>query len=263
MFNKKLKQNINELAEKIESNYNRVFNDGLKFKGNIKNVIKENQSEIKSILLKEKQENVEKQEDLKTNINKDINEHKINIQQKEEERNTKQKEFIKDAGEKLQLTKNENDNFHKTIKANVEKELLRIDEKIENFIGIINKNLTDKVKELKLFKASEEMLENNPYGLAIVQELTKKAFKVEQKQYEEKANNLEIKENEIKKEYLKLNLVKSFGSISSIELQNKLNNLNDEMHLHLRQSRATSDEENIKAEAIKHTIKFINLCIKK
>ena len=121
----------------------------------------------------------------------------------------------------------------------------------------IEETLTKKLKQLELFKEGEEILGDNAFGFAIIQQLVKRAFRQEEELYREKKKVLSEKEKELKVRELAVSQKKCFGQITVDEANRTLQDLDDEYHRLNRKISNDGDENEIKANQIKHTLEFI------
>lgn len=127
----------------------------------------------------------------------------------------------------------------------------------------IETTLNKKMKQLELFKEGEEILGDNAFGFAIVQELVKRAFRQEDERLKNDWSKLEKKERELRILELSINAKKAFGNITIDEANRELQNLDDEYHENMRNIANEGDENDIKAHQLKYTLNFIRKWILK
>lgn len=116
--------------------------------------------------------------------------------------------------------------------------------------------LNEKLSQLKLFKNAEEIISENVFSNAIINELVKRAFVSEDNKLAQKIRELSDKKQFLDREFKRLAEIKKIGTISIEELNKKLRELDKEYNRLLR-----IDEEDEKAKRIKHTIDFIKCLI--
>lgn len=105
------------------------------------------------------------------------------------------------------------------------------------------------------FKPKNELTE------AFANELASKALKDRIKEIDKQNKEIDNIKFQLKKKELELNKIAKFGSISGVELLEKIKEMDSQYHHHLRVSTSQYDDEAIKAASLKHTIDFIKKCV--
>jgi len=153
------------------------------------------------------------------------------------------------------------DNFEKKMISSQSAEISNLDSnlqlKINEAVKRIEKGFIDKVKQLEMFKSSEELLGNNPFGSAIIHELTNRVFKNK----EDELNNKEIELNKdivkAKNEISKLENIKNQSIKNKISINKKLEEFEKDYHYYKRKIQNKNDDNEIHCKSLKHTISFI------
>lgn len=154
------------------------------------------------------------------------------------------------------------ENIHERVGNEVSKLDKKIEETSKKIVFDINELLVNKFRSLELFKQGEEVLGNNAFSFAIIQELVKRAFSKEEKTLYAWSQELTKKERELKVLALDINAKKAIGYITVEQVKNELSKLEDDYNIFTRQTTSENDSHDLKAKQIKHTIDFIKVWLK-
>lgn len=247
MFNKKLKEKINDIIEQ---------RDEERRQENAR--IKQLQEELKST---------------KEEMSRKLDREAMNIGNLVESKMKGMSGVFRDKIEKeVEMRKGFEKTFkdiNKSVKQKVEIEVEsldhrmsiegeRLDSKIEDTVKTIEKSIVDKFKQLEMFKASEEILGNNAFGEAIIQELTKRAFSKKEEELREERRSIRREMTKVQNRSKEINKLKNIGSKSKLEIQKTIAELENEMHDAGRRTTSKGDEHYIKKEAFQIIINFLN-----
>jgi len=95
----------------------------------------------------------------------------------------------------------------------------------------------------------------------IVRQLVSEALTKEQELIAQKEELLKKKAFDMNQERLRLEKIKSFGTISSVQLHEEIQKMGKEYHNHTRLSSSEFDDDGIKATSLLHTINFLKKCV--
>lgn len=160
-------------------------------------------------------------------------------------------------------------NINKKISDVIKNEVIGLNTKIsilaDSVNDRINKNnelFKNRLSQIELLSQSDDELMNNPFGISIINELVSRVFMSKEISLENKKNQLDEKENEIKIEINKLNKMKSFGNKTATEINKLLSDLDIEKNEAQRKTILEFDKYDILAKNIEYTINFIKQCLK-
>lgn len=125
----------------------------------------------------------------------------------------------------------------------------KIEKEVER--SVIEKAISSFFKETIKEQVSSEL----------VRQLVSEALQNERTAIDQKEKALVDESFYIKRQRLELEKIQSFGSISSVKLQEEMKKMEDKYHEHKRLSKNSYDDDDVAALTLKHTIDFIKKCI--
>jgi len=129
---------------------------------------------------------------------------------------------------------------------------------LDEAIKKIEKRFTNRLGELDIFKKDEEIIGNNVFGKAVIDELVRRAFVDKDKDMAYRENEINRKEIDIKHQYNELDKCKNTNIRTNKEIIDKQKSLNEEMHKALRKTKTNQkDEHYTRAKELEYAIKII------
>lgn len=259
MFNGKLKKDIEKLSNNSKSLDNKIDAVQSRIVNTISNIDKRLEKSEKS-----NKETKDRISDISHHIENSINAVNKNIDNVNSENSKKNHEIvdqlkkIQENNDKLIISERESRNLMiNTLKEGNDLELKRMGKKIDTIFEAMEKSLNDKFKQLELFKAGEEIIGQNPFGHAVVNELVRRAFDQKEKDLERREKIILDEKEEIKSEYIRLKHIKCIGVANPVDLKEKLGEAENQMHKYHRQSTTSNDDAALKAKSLEEAIKII------